>query len=72
MAEAMSWSQTDLDTLEKAIVRGERVVQYADKRVEYRSLDEQLRARDLIRSELAAASGTPRKHGSYATFSKGL
>ena len=48
----MAWTQTQLDALEEAIAQGSLSVQYGDKRVQYRSLDEMLRLRDLMRKEL--------------------
>lgn len=41
-----------LEALEIAIASGERRVKYSDKEVEYRSLDEMIKARDLIRRAL--------------------
>jgi hypothetical protein len=53
----MAWSSADLEALEAAIASGTLRVKYRDKEVEYRSLDELLRARDLIRKDLAVTSG---------------
>lgn len=65
----MSWTQTQLDALEAAIGQGALVVQYTDKRVQYRSLDEMLRIRDLMRRSLGLSPSTTRI---YPRFSKGL
>ena len=56
----MSLSQTDLDTIEAAIVKGERVVQYADRRVEYRSVAEMIAAASYARAQIKAAAGVSR------------
>ena len=54
----MAFSSSDLSTVETAIVSGVKVgrVTVNGKTIEYRSLDELLRLRDLIRDEVAAAS----------------
>ena len=44
----MSFDQTDLDKINDALVRGERVVQFADRKVEYRSVSEMMRVRDML------------------------
>lgn len=41
-----------LAALEKAIAEGVRRVKYSDKEIEYRDLDDMLKARDLIRQKL--------------------
>jgi len=43
---------TDLQDLEKAIASGVLSVQYADRRETYRSLEEMIRIRDWLRTEL--------------------
>lgn len=48
----MAFTQAQLDALEEAIATGSRRVKYADKEVEYASLTEMLRVRDLIRKSL--------------------
>ncbi|WP_030128519.1 phage head-tail joining protein [Pseudomonas sp. QTF5] len=53
----MSFTQKHLDAVESAIARGEKTVRYADRTVEYRTVDELLKARDQIRSSLIAAAG---------------
>ena len=54
----MAYTQDDLDRVKRAIARGELEVQYADRRVKFRSLAELQSAQRLIASELAAASST--------------
>jgi len=53
----MAYTQAHLDAVERAIARGEKTVRYADRTVEYRSVDELVQARDLIRTELTRAAG---------------
>ncbi|WP_175649938.1 phage head-tail joining protein [Pseudomonas sp. Marseille-P9899] len=53
----MAYTQKHLDLVERAIARGEKVVRYEDRTVEYRTVAELIQARDLIRTELASASG---------------
>ena len=53
----MAYTQAHLAAVEGAIGRGERIVRYSDRTVEYRTVDELIKARDLIRTELAHAAG---------------
>ena len=53
----MSFTKKHLDAVEAAIARGEKTVRYTDRTVEYRTVDELLKARDQIRSSLVAATG---------------
>lgn len=53
----MSFTQKHLDAVEAAIARGEKVVRYTDRTVEYRTVDELLKAREEIRSSLISAAG---------------
>jgi hypothetical protein len=63
----MAFSQADVDALNKAIASGELTVRFGDTSVTYRSLDELLRARDVVSREV---SGATRTH-TLAAFSKG-
>ena len=54
----MAYTQADLDRVKRAIARGELEVQYADRRVKFRSLADLQSAQRLIANELAAASST--------------
>lgn len=65
-----AWTQADLTAIEKAIASGATTVQYADKRVTYRSLDEMQRARRMIRQALGLASA--RKRRTVARYRSGL
>ncbi|KPA88082.1 hypothetical protein CCU68_28315 [Pseudomonas gingeri NCPPB 3146 = LMG 5327] len=53
----MAYTQAHLDAVELAIAQGEKTVRYADRNIEYRTVDELIRARDLIRTDLARAAG---------------
>jgi len=48
----MAFTQTQLTSLEKAIAEGALEVQYADRKVVYRSLLEMMQLRDLMRKQL--------------------
>jgi hypothetical protein len=64
-----SWTQADLDAIEKAIASGALSVRYADKSVTYRTLTEMNTIRDQIRRALGKTSKTQRV---YPSHSKGL
>ncbi|AEV64304.1 MULTISPECIES: phage head-tail joining protein [Pseudomonas] len=53
----MSFTQKHLDAVEAAIARGEKVVRYTDRTVEYRTVDELIKARDEIRTSLVNSAG---------------
>ena len=53
----MSFTQKHLDAVEAAIARGEKVVRYTDRTIEYRTVDELLKAREEIRTSLLSAAG---------------
>jgi len=55
-----SFSQDDLDALERALVKGVRVVKYTDKEITYRSLTDMIALRDLLRRELGCTGQTTR------------
>lgn len=65
----MAYTQTDLDNLEASIKQGALTVRYKDHQVTYRSLEEMLKIRDLMRKELGLVDRTQRV---FAKFSKGL
>lgn len=64
-----AFTQEMLTALESAIAEGARKVKYQDKEIEYRSLDEMMKVRDLIRRELGIvdSDGTNRKVGVYGS-----
>ncbi|MBJ7372540.1 MAG: hypothetical protein JHD19_13900 [Pseudomonas sp.] len=53
----MSFTQQHLDVIEKAIARGEKIVRFGDRTVEYRTINELLQAREEIRTSLLNAAG---------------
>ncbi|MFG0501310.1 phage head-tail joining protein [Pseudomonas putida] len=53
----MAYTQAQLAAVERALARGERIVRYSDRTVEYRSVDELMKVRDQIRTELSQAAG---------------
>lgn len=65
----MAYSIEDLDNLKDAIKEGVLEVEYADKKVKYRSLSEMLRIKDLIEQELGLKSKGARI---FTKFNKGL
>lgn len=67
----MAYTQDQYNKLNEAIAQGALVVRYADKTVEYRSLDDMLRIRKLMADELGLNS---QGNGGriFAKFNKGL
>ncbi|MBK68016.1 MAG: hypothetical protein CMP22_07805 [Rickettsiales bacterium] len=63
------FTQADLDTLNKAIAQGALKVKYSDKEVTYRSLDEMIKIRNLMKKDLGITSKAPSRV--LASFSKG-
>jgi hypothetical protein len=53
----MVYTQSDLDALDRAIAGSELEVQYGEKRVRFRSVDELRTARAHVAGQLAIASG---------------
>ena len=56
----MAFTQSDLDLVNAAIARGEMMVVFRDRTVQYRSVTELLRARAAIIADLAAVTGVKR------------
>lgn len=54
----MAYTQADLDRLDAAIASSSLEVQYGDRRIRYRSMDELIAARNHVASQLAAAVAT--------------
>jgi len=67
----VAWTQQQLDAIEAAIASGELTVRFGDRTVTYRSMDELLQARAVIRETLAAESDTATDRFSFAQTSKG-
>lgn len=66
----MAWTPEQLVALDEAIAEGTLTVQYGDKRVTYRSLEEMLKVRQMMRAELGLEEERPAVR--FARFSKGL
>lgn len=66
----MAWTTSDLEALEKAIASGTTRVKYSDREVNYRTLDEMLKIRDMMAKELGDKPAGP--YRALAQFSKGL
>jgi len=49
MASDCNFTCEDLQAIEQSLAKGVRVVKYVDKEVTYRSVDEMLKIRDMIR-----------------------
>lgn len=56
-----AFTQENLTALENAIVEGVKKVKYSDKEVEYRSLDEMMRLRNLMKKELCQNTSKTKK-----------
>jgi len=67
----MAWTQTQLDAVEAAIASGELTVRFGDRTVTYRSMDELLQARGVIKDALASEVGSATDRFSFAQTSKG-
>ncbi|HOQ47662.1 MAG TPA: hypothetical protein PK157_20295 [Bryobacteraceae bacterium] len=67
----MAWTQQQLDAIEAAIASGELTVHFGDRTVTYRSMDDLLKARVVIKDALASDAGTAPDRFSFAQTSKG-
>lgn len=67
----MAWTQLQLDAIEAAIASGELTVRFGDRTVTYRSMEELLQARAVIKEALATDAGTATDRFSFAQASKG-
>lgn len=64
------FTQAHLDALTAAIASGELTVRYGDTAVTYRSLDELLRVRDMMKADLQSSAQAGRTY-TLGGFSKG-
>ncbi|QKV20251.1 phage head-tail joining protein [Oricola thermophila] len=64
----MAWTQADLDKLDEAIATGARRVKFQNHEVEYHSMSDMLKARDVI---AAALDETRRPSVSFAEYDGG-
>lgn len=65
----MAYTEADLTAVRTALTRGERTVQYADRSVTYRSVDELVQIEQRILRELATSRPTKQ---TYLVGNKGL
>lgn len=65
----MAFTQLMVDTLKAAIASGAKQVNYGDKMVQYRNMDEMVRTLALMQADLITPPSSGRK---YAQQSKGL
>lgn len=63
-----TYTEEQLASLDRAIAEGALIVQYRDKKIEYRSLNEMLRIRALMASDLGAAGATNAGLRRYVSF----
>jgi hypothetical protein len=61
----MAYTSTDLDAINAAIASGELTVRHNGREVTYRSIDDLLKAKRTIESELNGAASGGRNGGSY-------
>jgi hypothetical protein len=66
----MAWTETDLKAIEAAIAIGAKRVRYQTHEVEYPSVGDMLRVRDVIKAELAPNERP--SHAIVARFHRGL
>jgi len=66
----MAFQLEDLENLEAAIAQGVTRVKYTDKEVEYRSINEMVQIRNMMRKELGILPKGPNRK--FASISKGL
>jgi hypothetical protein len=67
----MAWTQSQFDAIEAAIASGELTVRFGDRTVTYRSVDELLQARAVIKESIDAGTGKVTDRFSFAQTSKG-
>jgi hypothetical protein len=60
-----SFTQDQLTALESAIADGALKVKYSDKEVEYRSLGEMLKIRDIMRNDLGLNKACSKSKGLF-------
>ena len=60
-----------MDAIEAASASGELTVRFGDRTVTYRSMDELLQARAVIKESISTSGGTSTDRFSFAQTSKG-
>lgn len=68
----MAWTNAQLTALETAISNGSLSVEYGDKKVVYRSLEEMLKLREIMKRELFGSATSGEASRVKMKFSKGL
>jgi len=68
----MTYTQADLEALQRALANGERRVSFGDKTVEYRSVAELQAAIRTVAAALARDAGAPPARQIRVTTSKGF
>lgn len=58
----MAFTQADLNAVERMIATGTLKLDYDGKRLEYRSMDELLKARNTILADLNRQTGNSNRH----------
>lgn len=66
----MAWTQQQLEAIEAAIARGELTVRFEDRTITYRSVDDLLKARQVIKDALDKQAGSQPNRYSMARFAK--
>ena len=61
----MALTQTDLDTLDAAIAKGELEVEYNGRRVKYKSAKDLMVARDHVNNVLSAATSAFQRRSQF-------
>ena len=69
----MAWTRADLANLDAAIKSGVLSVRYADRTVQFQSMDDLMKARQLVRAEVDKAEGVvaPRPRRFFRMFQSG-
>lgn len=69
----MAYSQTDVEALEGALASGELSVEFRDRRINYRSIDEIRKALGIVRADVSSqADGNPETAILFMTSRTGL
>lgn len=68
----MAFNQTQITALESAIAQGVLTVKFNDRLVTYQSLNDMLRARDIMRAELGTSSAGTNGRIQHLTAGSGL
>jgi len=67
-----SWTNEQLVALETAIAEGVRRVKYADKEVEYRTLEEMLTLANTMRASISPDTGAGGSRRTVGVYGSGL